>query len=461
LYYSTPTITSKILQAEFVLKKLIIALAVLIAVLFFGAPYYSGKVAETETIKLVDKINQSSAEYGLTEILSYDRGIRSTSARYKYTPPISFADLANQTGDIEFSCDSDHGITGIDYSCALEGESTYSKFVAEHLDGNDPISVFGSISMFGGITQSVSLDQVEGLEVDDAILNLPEALVSITTDANASEFNVSGNSDAFEMEGNGEKLSVGEMTLEVDFVRVVGSLFTGDMLMKIEHVTSKGALGETSVKGLSVLSNASDQGDTLSSKVLFSADQVSSPGSPFESIKDIDVGVDFKGLDKQSVIEYQAFTERLQQDSLAALNNPNEPQTDPMQMTQLMPILEGMLKRGLEINASLSAEVNNKPNKVALDLKLLDSLTIEQLSLFMSKPDDALKKVSLLFDASFDKGLVDSQPMAAALIAGSPLVAAGNDNYAIDLELGQKIELNGNAMSFAELQTLVLASLPF
>jgi hypothetical protein len=188
---------------------------------------------------------------------------------------------------------------------------------------------------------------------------------------------------------------------------------------------------------------------------------VSSPGSPFESIKDIDVGVDFKGLDKQSVIEYQAFTERLQQDSLAALNNPNEPQTDPMQMAQLMPILEGMLKRGLEINASLSAEVNNKPNKVALDLKFLDSLTIEQLSLFMSKPDDALKKVSLLFDASFDKGLVDSQPMAAALIAGSPLVAAGNDNYAIDLELGQKIELNGNAMSFAELQTLVLASLPF
>jgi uncharacterized protein YdgA (DUF945 family) len=461
LYYSTPNITSKILQTEFVLKKLIIALVLLIAVLAVGAPYYTGKVAETETMKLVDKINASSTEYGLTEILSYDRGIRSTSARYKYTPPTNFAEFANQFGDIVYRCDSDHGITGIDYSCELEGESTYSKFVAEHLDGKDPISVFGSISMFGGFTQSISLDQVEGIDIDGATLNLPDALVSISTDANASEFYMSGNSDAFEMQGNGETFSVGKMTLEVDFVRVVESLFTGDMLMKVEHFSTKGALGETSVKGLSVLSNASDQGDTLSSKVLFSADQVSSSGSPFESISNINVGVDFKGLDKQSVIEYQAFTEQLQQDSLAALSNPDEPQADPMHTAQLMPILEGMLKRGLEISTNLSADFDGKPNKVALDLKLLDSLTIEQLSLFMSKPDDALKKIHLLLDASFDKGLVDSQPMAAAFIAESPLVAADNDNYSLNLELGEKIELNGKVMSFAELQTLVMASVPF
>ncbi|MBL4673911.1 MAG: DUF945 family protein [Arenicella sp.] len=442
------------------MKKLIIALGLLIAVLFFGAPYYTGKVAETETMKLVDKINASSAEYGLTEVLSYDRGIRSTSARYKYTPPISFADFANEFGDIIYRCDSDHGITGIDYSCALEGESSYSKFVAEHLDGIDPISVFGSISIFGSITQSISLDQVKGIEIDGASLNLPEALVSISTDAKTSKFYISGNSDAFEMEGKGEKFSVGKMTLEADFARVVGSFFTGEMLIKLEHFTSNDALGETSVKGLSVLSSASDQGDTLSSKVLLSADQVIAPGSLFESIKDIDISLDFIGLDKQSVIEYQEFTERLQHDNLTALKNPNESQTDPMQMTQLMPILEGMLKPGLEINANLSAEFDNKPSKIGFDLKLLDSLTIEQLSLFMSNPDDALKKIHLLLNASFDKGLIDSQPMVAAFIAHSPLIAAGNDNYALDLELGRKIELNGKAMSFAELQTLVLASLP-
>lgn len=443
------------------MKKLIIAAGLLLAVLFFAAPYYSGKVAETETMKLVDKINASSAEYGLTEVLSYDRGIRSTSASYKYTPPASFGDFAKNFGDIVYRCNSDHGISGIDYSCALEGESSYSKFVTEQLEGKDPISVFGSISMFGGISQSISLDRVKGIEIDGASLNLPEALFSISTDAKASEFHMSGRSEAFEMEGNGEKLSVGKMTLDVDFAQVVGSLFVGDMLIKFEHFTTNSALGETSVKGLSVLSNASDQGDTLSSKVLFSADQIIAPGSPFESIKEIGIGVDFKGLDKQSVIEYQEFTENFRQASLAALNNPDAPQTDSMQMAQLMPILEGALKRDLEINANFNAELDGKPNKISLDLKLLDSLTIEQLSLFMIKPDEALNKISLLLNASFDKGWVDSQPMAAALIAGSPLIAGGSDNYALDLKLGREIKLNGKAMSFAELQTIVLTSLPF
>lgn len=443
------------------MKKLIIAAGLLLAVLFFAAPYYSGKVAETETMKLVDKINASSAEYGLTEVLSYDRGIRSTSASYKYTPPASLAHFAKDFGDIVYRCNSDHGITGINYNCALEGESAYSKFVAEHLEGKDPISVFGSISMFGDISQSISLDQVKGIEIDGASLNLPDALFSISTDAKASEFHMSGSSEAFEMEGNGEKLSVGKMTLDVDFAQVVGSLFVGDMLIKVEHFTTNSALGETSVKGLSVLSNASDQGDTLSSKVLFSADQIIAQGSPFESIKEIGIGVDFKGLDKQSVIEYQEFTEKFRQDSLAALNNPDEPRTDSTEMAQLMPILEGMLKQDLEINANFNAELDGKPNKISLDLKLLDSLTIEQLSLFMIKPDEALNKISISLNASFDKAWVDSQPMAASLVAGSPLITAGSDNYTLDIELGREIKLNDKAMSFAELQSIVLTSSPF
>jgi hypothetical protein len=461
LYYNTPTITSKIIETEFILKKPIIVTSLLIALLFIAAPYVTGKVAETETLRLVAKMNASSTEYGSTEVLHYDRGLRSSNARYKYTPPIAFDNFAKDFGDIIYVCESDHGITGIDYRCALQGESSYSKFVAENLDGEDPISVFGSISIFGGITQSLSLDQVKGLEVDGATLNFPDALISVSTNAEASEFHISGNSDAFEMTGNGEELSVGKMTLEGEFAQVVGSLFTGDMLIKLEHFTTKGPLGETTATGLSVLSNANDQGDTLSSKVLFSIDQVTSQGSSFESIKDIDLGLDFKGLDKQSVIQYQEFAQRLQGETFDALQSNGAPHTEPLQMAQLMPILEGMLKRGLELSANASAELDGKQNKVALDMKLLDSLTIEQLSLLISNPDDALEKIYLLLNVSLDKALIDSQPLVAAFIARSPLVAADSDNYQLDLELGQKIELNGNVMSFVELQTLVLSSLPF
>jgi len=141
------------------LKKIII-LVLVIAAVFIGGPFYSGKVAETETMKLVEKMNQSSTEYGSTEVLKYDRGMRSTSARYKYTPPAAFAAFTKDFGEIVYTCDSSHGITGIDYTCSLEGESVYSKFVAENLDGKDPLSVYGSISAFGGISQTIALDEV-------------------------------------------------------------------------------------------------------------------------------------------------------------------------------------------------------------------------------------------------------------------------------------------------------------
>ena len=439
------------------MKKLIISFTVVAALLFFSAPYFTGKIAEAETFKLLDRINASSSEYGLTEVLSYERRVRSTNARHQYTPPVAFADKVKVFGDIIYACESQHGITGIDYICALEGESAYAKFITENLDSDDPISVFGSISLFGGITQSISLDEIRSLEVDGATLNFPAALISVFTDAQGSKFRINGNSDAFEMSGNGEKLSVGKMTIEGEFAQVIGSLFTGDMLINIDYFSTSGAQSETSIKGLQVLSSARDNGDTLSSKLLFSIDQLTASDAPVKSIESLKLGLNFQGLDKQSVIEYQEFSQQLQANTSATIENPGAPQSEP---TDLMPILEGMLKRGLEINANLNARLDGKPNSVNLDLKLVESISIEQLSQFISAPDGALSKFEVWLNASLDRSLIDSQAMAAILIARSPLVAAGNDDYVLNLKLGSKIELNGKTISWVELQKLVFSSLP-
>gem|GEM_PF-2658847 len=442
------------------MKKLVIVLVVVVLMLFIGAPYFTGKVAETETLKLVDKINESSLEYGATEVLSYDRGIRSTTARYKYTPPTFLAAFSKEFGEIVYVCDSSHGVMGIDYTCALEGESAYSKFVNDKLDGKDPFSVYGSISAFGGITQTIALDEVKDLDIEGSTLNIPNAKISVATDANTSEFNISGSSDSFSLEGEGQKLSLGKMTIDGDIQKIVGSLFSGDMLLELDHVDMQGALGNTSIKGISINSSTNERGDTISSKALFSVKEVVAAASPFESLEDLNLGLDLLGLDKQSVIDYQDFTQKMQRDILSSLENGTEPEANPADMAQMLPILEGMLKQGLEVNSKVSAKLNGEPNKVALDLKLLDSLTLAQMSLFMTNPDDALKKLDVSLDASLNKALVDSQPVAAAFIAQSPLVAAGKDDYTLDLKLGKKIKLNDKTMSFSELQALVFSSLP-
>jgi len=349
---------------------------------------------------------------------------------------------------------------GIDYTCALEGESAYSKFVNDKLDGKDPFSVYGSISAFGSITQTIALDEVKNLDIEGSTLNIPNAKISVATDANTSEFNISGSSDSFSLEGEGQKLSLGKMTIDGDIQKIVGSLFSGDMLLELDHVDMQGALGNTSIKGISINSSTNERGDTISSKALFSVKEVVAAASPFESLEDLNLGLDLLGLDKQSVIDYQDFTQKMQRDILSSLENGIEPEAGPADMAQMLPILEGMLKQGLEVNSKVSAKLNGEPNKVALDLKLLDSLTLAQMSLFMTNPDDALKKLDVSLDASLNKALVDSQPVAAAFIAQSPLVAAGKDDYTLDLKLGKKIKLNDKTMSFSELQALVFSSLP-
>ena len=439
------------------MKKLIIVITLILALLFFGAPYYTGKVAETETLKLVDKINQSQSQYGVTEVLSYQRGVRSTTARYKYTPPGSLAKLSKDFGEIVYVCESDHGVLSIDYRCELEGESVYSKFVSEKLGGNDPLSVFGSISAFGGITQSISLDKIDDLEIDGVVLNFPQALLTVETDANASTFQISGGSDEFQIHGDGETLSMGKTAIDADFSRLADLLFTGDIQIEIEDFEAIGKQGQTSFKNLLIASNAAELGETLSSNLAFSIKQLIVPNMPLESVEDLKFSVDLKGLNKQALIEYQQVINQMQRDATRSLD---DRQFEQAQMAKLIPVVENMLGKGLEVNMQTQTKLNAKKNSIAVNLKLLESLSFAQMPLFLTNPDQALKKLDLSLEASVDKTLVDSQPLGARFIANSPLIDAKQNDYSLNLKLGEKIELNGVTMSFAELQGLVLSSMP-
>jgi len=290
--------------------------------------------------------------------------------------------------------------------------------------------------------------------------NIPKALFSVETDAQGSAFEVTGSSDAFKMEGDGQQLSIGKMALDGDFKQIGNSLFTGDAELTLDHFKIPSPLGETSFKGLTITSDASEHGDTLNSKMLMSVKEVIVPGSPFESVENLDFGIDLVGLDKQTVIEYQEFMQKMQNDTFAALSSGAQPQAEATEMAALMPILEGLLKEGLEINSKINATLNGKPNKIALNLELLEQLTLIQMSQFMTAPDEAIKKFDVSLDASLDKTIVDSQPIAAAFISQSPLVEAGSKDYSVDLKLGKKIELNGKSMNFGELQGLIFSSLP-
>ncbi len=442
------------------MKKIIIPV-VIIAAIFVGAPYITGKIAETETKKMIDGFNQSASTYGTTEVLSYDRGFRSTQARYKYLPPSQLTGFTKEFGEIVYACDSSHGVIGIDFNCKLEGESAYSKFVAEKLNGKDPLSIYGSISAFGGISQTIALEEVKDFELDGASITIPNSKITVDTDAKGSSIKLSGGSDAFAMQGNGQTMKVGTMSLSGDMERAGEGLFIGDFVMDLESFTAEGPLGETTIDSMSVRTETGQSGDNLSSNAVISIKEIVSAVMPFESVKDLSMAMDINGLDKQAFIEYQKIAQQMQADAMLALEENQEQAMPQAQMAQLMPALEKMLKQGLDVSSKVSAELNGENNDVALNFKLLENLSFAQMPQFMTAPDEALKKVNIKLDASLAKQVVDGQPMVAAFIARSPLVSANDNDYALNIALGEEISLNGKSMSFAELQALVFSSLPF
>lgn len=442
------------------MKKIIPIVVIALLAVFVGGPYYSGKVAESETRKMIANLNASSTEYGSTEILSYERGARSTSAKYSYTLPATLAGLIDRTDPIEYSCDSAHGITGIDYTCKFDGDSDYSKFVTEKLGGTDPLSIYGSVSAFGGFTQTIALSEIKDLEVDGETINIPNMNIEVATDADMGQFDVSGGSDPFSMDADGGKLSLGKMTLGGDLNRLEGNLMTGDFKIDLASFDLQGPQGNSSLKNLSVTTETKENGENLDSAVNFAVDEMTVPGEMLKTIEDVTFNLTANGVDTQAMVEYQEFATQMQRDVLASLESGEQQETDPMQMAALMPILERMLKQGLHIKTDLNAKLNGEPNTFDLDLKLLESMTIAQLPAFMTQPDEALKKVDVSFGVALDKKLIDSQPMVSGMVAQSPLVDAASDDYKISLKLGEKIELNGKAMSFQELQMLVLSNLP-
>lgn len=441
------------------MKKIIIVAVILILALLVGAPYVTGKVAETETRKILEVISQDPTLYGEAEIVSYERSYFSTSANYTYSLPPVFAAMTNSVEPIEYSCDSKHGVIGIKYVCQLKGDTAYSKFVAEKLGGNDPFSMHGTVSIFGNITQNLELDAIQDLDVDGETINTPHALISLTTDKDMEYFEFTGKTGEFNFDNEQGKLNMSELTFDGNLTSIAPYVYVGDMDMNLDKLSIKDENQDISLNGFSFTSETSQNGDNIDSEVNFKLASVNSPNPLFSSIENVDMKMDLNGVDTQAFSEYQAFSMKMQRDVLSSVESGNEAQMDPNMMLQILPIMEKMLKSGLEMNLDLSTKLDGANNSIRLDSKLLESLSFTEMTMFMTAPEQAFKKLNVKLNADFDKSVVDSQPMFGGFISQSPLVKQVSDSYKVDLKLGDTFELNGEQVTVEELYGMVFGSM--
>ena len=76
----------------------------------------------------------------------------------------------------------------------------------------------------------------------------------------------------------------------------------------------------------------------------------------------------------------------------------------------------------------------------------------------MFDPESILKKFKLGLKTKIDSSILESNVAAKQAIEKSAIFKLNGDSYSLDLQLGEKSSLNGEAMTFQELQGLVLRS---
>ena len=89
----------------------------------------------------------------------------------------------------------------------------------------------------------------------------------------------------------------------------------------------------------------------------------------------------------------------------------------------MLPILEKMLNKGLGVKLDLNARLNDTPNSLDFDFKLLEKTTFSQLTAFMFAPESILKHFDIRLSASLDAGLLDNKFGVGPILAARPITS--------------------------------------
>ena len=440
------------------MKKTIIGLAIAVPALWLGTSYLTGSIAESETRNLVAKINQESLDYGTAEISSYDRGIQSSSIRYSYSLPPSLAVMTGFKEKIEYQCEYDHGITGIDYACSFSDNPAFQALLNERFGGENPVKITGAISAFGGLTQKISILPIEQKMEAGGVFKLAASEVLVESDNTMSEYEINATVGVLSIVDAAGDFSAGPIKIDMDIEATDLGLYAGHYSMVSDKLLMKDQGEEVEIRNLEVERKTIDRNETMDSVVVLNAKSVSSSQSDDNRLEDLSLSFDFLGVNSQALKEYQAFMRTLQADLMANVEHGGKSEMDPNQMMAMLPIVEKMLDKGLNIRIAAGADLGGNPNSLDFQLELLDKMTVTQMSAFMFDPESVLKKFKLRLKTKIDSSILEGNIAAKQAIERSAVFKSDGDSYSLDIQLGENSSLNGESVTFQELQGLVLRS---
>ena len=430
------------------MRKIIIIGVVVTAVGLSGAPYLSGFIAEKETRNMANTLNEDG-RYGQIDIVSYERGMRSSRVESEYTLPAYWQALLETSDPIKYACDYAHGMTGIVYNCDFKSNPAYQAVMDQYFAGEDPLLITGNISAFGGSDQTIELKALEQNLEDGVALKLVAVKVMIESDSGFKEHDGKARIGALEITSTDGSFTLTDSEISWDTSIASSGLMLVDFEAGAEDLSFTDQQQTLSMRGLTMSNALDEKNGKLALKFLLASEAVN--GAPV-TIKDFKMGLAIAGLDSVALREYQAFIENIQAEILES----GEAQTlELSRAIAMLPILEKMLNKGLGVKLDLNVRLDDTPNSLEFDSRLLEKTTFSQLTAFMFDPASILKHFDIRLSASLDAGLLDNKLGAGPILAASPLVVADGQTYKTSLKLGAQPELNGEPISIEELQMIL------
>ncbi len=441
------------------MKKSIVAIAVVAAAVVVGAPYLTGSLAESETRKMVDGFNQKPDEYGTTSIVSYERGYRSSKVSYEYQLPTALAAFAGSKQAYKYDCDYVHGMASVDFDCNIRANEAYKKFIDDNFAGDDPLQITGDMSAFGGLSQEIALKNISQTLKDGTTLKFSPSKIVVESDAKLSVFDSTANFGELEISSKDGALNMGASSMDWTLKPTDLGLFEGDYSLSAGDISFVDQQQNTTIQGLNISGTSVERGDKMDSTMVMKVQSFDAKGQAGVALEDVTIAADVLGLNSEALVEYQNFAASMQAEVMAGLEKSGEPEIDPNLMLELLPIIEKMLDKNLNIKLALSGKLMGKPNSMDIDLKLLEKTSFTQLSAFMFNPESVLQNMDIKLNSSLNKELIQSHPMAGPMIGSSPLFADDGDNFEAKIKLGAESQVNGKKVTFEELQGMVMSSM--
>jgi hypothetical protein len=429
------------------MKKLPLALISLAIAGTLLMPYFTGRIAEREISHLVSNMNHHFAAYANTEVVDYQRSYKSTQASYKLTlneaPPV----------EVNYACTGEHGFIDYQYSCALQDMPQYQDWVAENLEGKDPITISGSVSPLGKIEQHIDLESFSLFSGKDEI-KVAKGRLTINSNQEVSDIQVHGEFDGARLINQDADVSFENLAVNAEFLGGKTTLPLGEFSLRAEKLQLESPEeGSLSLSNLELDSWTKVEGTSLSSGTELSVAKAQYPSQKI-AIEDLSWHFDVSGVPVEQLngLHQQLRAINTNQSASTA----NSLSSSAFNYDNFSKDLSQLLVPGLALSTSAQGVTDSQTNIVKIGLELIEPLEAQDAMLIMFDPVSLLQKVAFEVNLQLSNSLLDSAKLNDTISQNALFIHSGKVHTLSIKTNNNTAELNGESMSLADFVSKIM-----